>query len=341
MIVQPGSPNRQIRLVRRPADQLRVDDLAPVEGTVPEPGDGEALVRTILLSIDPANRSWIGGRTYRDQIREGDVMAGFTICEVVDPNGTNLAAGTIVVGEAGWQQFAALPARRLRPISATRPLSHHLGVLGVTGLTAYIGLTKIGTPAAGEVLVVSAAAGATGSVVGQVGRLLGMRTVGIVGSEAKRRFVTEELRFDAAVSYRSPTFADDLREACPSGIDVYFDNVGGPVLDLAIRRLNLHGRVVCCGAISLYDTAEPPPSPRGIPGLVITKRLRIEGFLLGDHAREFDAAVDVLQRWIEQGELRVVEEIIDGLDAAPQALVGLLAGENVGKRLVRVGPDRA
>jgi NADPH-dependent curcumin reductase CurA len=190
-------------------------------------------------------------------------------------------------------------------------------------------------------VLVSAAAGATGNVVGQLARAHGCRVVGVTGSAAKNQVLTERLGFDAAVDHRSPTFAADLKQACPDGVDVYFDNVGGPVLDAALRRMNTHGRIVCCGAVSQYDTGAPAAGPAGVPGLIVTKRLRMEGLLVFDYAPRFAEALTRLAGWVRDGSLVDLHEVIDGLDNAPRALMGLLAGENVGKRIVRVGPDRA
>jgi NADPH-dependent curcumin reductase CurA len=299
------------------------------------------LCRNVLLSIDPANRAWLQGRTYREQVLPGQVMAGLTLAEVVAENGTGIPVGSYVTGDGGWQEYVVQPAGKVAPVEVAGELTHHLGVLGMTGLTAYFGMFDVGRPVAGETVLVSAAAGATGSVAGQLARIHGCRVVGVTGSAAKNQVLTERLGFDAAVDHRSPTFADDLRQACPDGVDVYFDNVGGPVLDAALRRMNTHGRVVCCGAVSQYDTATPAPGPAGVPGLVVTKRLRMEGLLVFDFAARYAEALTRLAAWLRDGDLVELHEVLDGLDNAPRALIGLLAGENVGKRIVRIGPDRA
>ena len=335
--------NRQILYAHRPDGQLSVDDFRMTETDMPAPKPGEVLCRTILLSIDAANRAWMQGRTYRDQLQAGQVMDGFALCEVVDPGDSGLGAGAIVTAMTGWQEYAAVPATSLVPVRVIGPLSHHESVLGGTGLTAHIGLLRVGRPVAGETVLVSAAAGATGNVVGQIARIKGCRVVGITGSDAKGKLLVDELGFDAAVNHRSSTLADDLRGSCPDGVDVYFDNVGGPLLQQVLRRLGMGGRVVCCGAVSQYDTGDPAaaagPGIYGIPGLIVTKRLRLEGFIVSDYAADWPDVVKELAGWIASGELRVLEDIFDGLDRAPAALVGLLAGDNVGKRLVRVGPD--
>ena len=326
-------------LARRPSGRLAADDFSLVTGSLPEPAEGEALCRTILLSIDPANRAWMQGRTYRDQLDAGEVMAGFTISEVVDGNDTGLSRGTLVAGDGGWQDYAALPARRLRAVEPIGPLTHEMSVLGITGLTAYFGLLSVGRPQPGETVLVSAAAGATGNVVGQLARIHGCRVVGICGSDRKGRLLTDELGFDAAVSYRSDRFAEELRQACPQGVDVYFDNVGGPVLERTLGLLRERGRVVFCGAVAHYDGDDRTGGISFNPGRMVVRRLRLEGFLVSDFLPEWPSARTALAGWVEGGSLQVLEDVVDGLDAAPTALVGLLAGDNVGKRIVRVAPD--
>src|SRR3989442_4629374 len=252
-------PNRQILLVERPTGKLEERHFRLTEGTIGEPGPGEALCRTILISIDAANRAWMQGRTYRDQLSAGDVMAGGNLSEVVAVNAAQIPVGTIVMCEAGWQEYAVLPAGRLMPINVRGQLTHHLSVLGITGLTAYFGLLKIGEPKAGQTVVVSAAAGATGNVIGQIARIHGARAVGVTSSDDKNRMLERDLGFDAAVNHRSDTLFDDLRAACPDGIDGYFDNVGGKVLETVIPLMKSQGRIVCCGVVSQYDTATPAP----------------------------------------------------------------------------------
>jgi NADPH-dependent curcumin reductase CurA len=331
--------NRQILLAECPADRLELGHFRAETSSVPEPAAGEVLCRTILLSIDPASRAWMQGRTYRAQLGAGDVMAGFAVCEVVASRADDVPAGAIVACESGWQEYAALPASDVRQVRVRGPLSHHLSALGITGLTAYFGVHDIGRPARGETVLISAAAGATGNVAGQLARIAGARVVGVTGSDDKNRRIESELGFDATVNHRNPSFRDDVKAACPDGIDVYFDNVGGHVLETALARMNLHGRVVCCGAVSQYDTGSPEPGPRGVPGLLAVKRLRMEGFLVMDYVERWPEAEERLAGWIAGGRLKVLEDVVDGLDVAPAALTGLLAGDNLGKRLVRVAPD--
>ena len=332
-------PNRQILLIERPAGRLEERHFKAMDGTIGEPGPGEVLCRTVLLSIDPANRAWMRGRTYRDQLAENEVMAGFTLAEVVAENSTGIPVGTIVTCESGWQMYAIHPANNVRLLRSRGALTHHMSVLGVTGLTAYFGLLEVGRPAAGETVVVSAAAGATGNVVGQIARIMGCRVIGIAGSDEKTEMLRRDLGFDEAVNYKSQTLRQDLRERCPNGIDVYFDNVGGPILDTVLPIMNRHGRVVCCGAVSQYDTDGPPAGSRLVPGILVVSRLRMEGFIVSDFQDKWSEAEARLAKWVASGELKVLEEVLDGLDSAPGALIGLLGGANTGKRLVRVGPD--
>jgi hypothetical protein len=329
-------PNRQILLRELPTGKLDVSCFTAHDATVGGPAPGEVLVRTLLLSIDAANRAWMQGATYRSAIDAGQVMSGGALAEVVESGDARVTSGDVVEAETGWQEYAVVPARALAKVDVVGPLSHHLSVLGVTGLTAYLGLTQIGRPVAGETVVVSAAAGATGNVVGQVARLLGCRVVGVVGSDEKGRVLTDRLGFDAVVNHRAGNLFADLKAACPDGIDVYFDNTGGEILAAALFRMNLHGRIVCCGAVSQYDTSNPEPGPRGVPGLLVTKRLRMEGFIVMDLFEHRPEAVRQLAAWIDAGDLVVLEDIYDGIDSAPEALVDLLAGGNLGKRMVRV-----
>jgi NADPH-dependent curcumin reductase CurA len=334
-------PNRQILLVERPTGKLEESHFKTIDSTIGEPGPGELLVRTVLLSIDPANRAWMQGRTYREQLGEGDVMAGGALCEVVSANDAPIPPGTIVWGEPGWQEYAIVPANRVLPIGVRGPLTHHMSVLGITGLTAYFGMLEVGQPTNGETVVVSAAAGATGSVAGQIARIQGARVVGVTGSDDKNRMLQGDLGFEATVNHRSEKLREDLAAVCPNGIDVYFDNVGGRVLEAVLPLMRTHGRIACCGAVSQYDSATPAPGPAGVPGQLIVKRLRMEGFLVSDFIGGWAKAQEQLANWVASGEVKVLEDVVEGLESAPRALIGILAGDNVGKRMVRVAPDPA
>ncbi len=332
------SDNTQIILVERPNGPLKESHFEIRHGEVPKPGPGEALVRSILLSQDAANRAWMAGATYKSAVNPGDVMHGYAVCEVIESNSPDLQPGQLVQGQAGWQQYAALPANALQRCADHRPLTRLLSIMGIAGKTAYHGLLNVSGIEAGETLLVSAAAGSVGSIVGQIGKIKGARVVGIAGGAAKCAWVRDELGFDACIDYKSAEMATALTEHCPDGIDVYFDNVGGDILQSAIFNMKYGGRISCCGAVSQYDGG-PPTSPIGIPGLLVIKSLRMQGFLLMDFMdRDADAERD-LSTWSDSGQIVIAEDVIEGLENAPRGLIGLLAGENRGKRMIRVGPD--
>ena len=329
--------NRQILLDRLPqGDKLAPEHFRLHQGERPTPGAGEVLLKTRFISLDAANRAWMQGATYRAALEGGQVMAGGALAEVVESDVAHLKAGDLVFADTGWQEYAALPGRRLARIAPMEPMTHLLSVYGVAGLTAYFGLLECGRPKAGETVVVSAAAGSVGSVVGQIAKIKGCHVVGIAGGEEKGRWLTEELGFDAAVDYKSPEFKRQLRAAVPDGIDVYFDNTGGAVFEACLFAMKNHGRIACCGALSQYDGAAPPHGPRGIPGLIVTKRLTLQGFVVMDFDDQREKALADLQAWVADGRLKVQEDIVDGFENLPAALIGLLGGENRGKRMVRV-----
>jgi NADPH-dependent curcumin reductase CurA len=328
--------NRQIQIVEMPRDKLGEEHFRLVVAPLPVPGPGEVLCRTLYLSLDPANRAWMQGATYRSALEAGQVMSGFTLAEVVASNHPDLHPGDLVEGDGGWQEYFVKPAAALARRERHEPLTHLVSVLGVTGRTAHYGMAGIGKPRPGETVVVSAAAGATGSVAGQIAKLKGARVVGIAGGADKCRRLVEELGFDAAVDYKSGNLFQTLKAACPDGIDLYFDNVGGTTLEAVLFRMNLHGRIVCCGVVSQYDTGNPAPGPRGVPGLIVTKRLTMTGFILGDDPNLMAEADRELPVWVREGRIKVAEDVLDGLESAPRGLIGLLAGENFGKRMVKV-----
>jgi len=330
--------NTQIVLRERPTGALAESHFELRQGPVPSPGEGQLLVRSVLLSLDAANRAWMQGPTYKDAVNAGDVMHGGALGEVLESRAPGFRPGELVFGELGWQQYAAVDARAVQRCSAHRPLSHQLSVLGIAGKTAYHGLVHVAGIAAGETLVVSAAAGSVGSLVGQIGKLRGARVVGVAGGAEKCAWVVDELGFDACIDYKGEDVSAALARHCPGGIDVYFDNVGGPVLQAALFAMKLHGRIACCGAVSMYDGG-PITGPVGIPGLLVVKRIRMEGFIVMDFADRDAEAERELAAWTASGQLRVVEDVIDGLENAPRGLIGLLHGENRGKRMIRVGPD--
>src|SRR4051812_44144071 len=328
--------NRQWLYARQPAGKIGKDTFEWRETAIPQPREGEALVRTRMLSLDAANRAWMMGKTYRDALQLGQVMSGFVIGEVVESKAGGLAKGDIVEGDPGWQGYPAVPAHRLTRRTTDASLEMLIGPLSVTGLTAYFGLLEIGRPKPGVTVLVSAAAGAVGSMVGQIAKIAGCRVVGTAGGQDKCDWLMRELGFDAAVDYKAGGVFRALRTACPDGIDVYFDNTGGPVLDAALSLMNLKGRVVCCGNVSQYDVEKPAPGPMGVPGLVVVKRLRLEGFIVTDFYDRRAEAEARLARWIADGRLKAELDIFDGLERAPEALIGLFEGNNRGKRAVRV-----
>jgi NADPH-dependent curcumin reductase CurA len=331
-----AAKNRQILLAEIPKGKLAPEHFRLTEAPMPAPKDGEVLLRVRLISLDAANRAWMQGATYREAVTAGSVMAGGAIAEVVEAKAPGFAAGDLVFADTGWQDYAVLPGKRLVKVPKIEPMTHLVSVYGIAGLTAYFGLLNVGQPKAGETVVVSAAAGSVGSIVGQIAKIQGCRVVGIAGSKAKCDWLVQHLGFDAAVDYKTGALFKSLKEAAPKGIDVYFDNVGGDILEACLFQMNNGGRVACCGAISAYDGAAPPAGPRGVPGLIVVKRLTLKGFIVTDFFAERDKAIADLAAWVAAGKLEVEEDVIDGLENTPRALVGLLAGENRGKRMVRV-----
>jgi NADPH-dependent curcumin reductase CurA len=328
--------NRQILLAEKPTGRLGPDHFRMVESTIPEPGEDEVLLRVRYISLDAANRAWMQSATYRSAVEANSVMAGGAIAEVVASKAPSLAVGDIVFGDTGWQDYAAAPARRFTKLPKIEPMTHLLSVYGIAGLTAYFGLLEIGKPKAGETVVVSAAAGSVGSIVGQIAKIKGCRVVGIAGGKDKCHWLTSELGFDEAVDYKDGALFKALKAAVPDGIDVYFDNVGGDILGACLPLMRNFGRIACCGAVSQYDGAPPAHGPRGVPGLIVVKRLLVQGFIVLDYMDRRDQAIADLLGWVSSGRLKVVEDVIEGLENTPQALIGLLAGENRGKRMVRV-----
>jgi hypothetical protein len=330
--------NRQVLLRRRPHGMPTVEDFEIVDRPIGDPADGEVLRRTLYLSLDPYMRGRMTeGASYAASVALGAVMGGGTVSEVVASRHPAFAPGDIVVGYDGWQSAAVGAPQALRKVDPSlAPVSTALGVLGMPGFTAWYGLTQIGRPAAGETVVVSAAAGAVGSIVGQLARLRGARAVGVAGGAEKCAFVTGTLGFDTCVDHRSARMAADLAAACPGGIDVYFDNVGGAVLDAALRLSNLHARVPLCGLISQYNATAPVPGPNW--GVLLVRRILVQGFIISDHwATHFDTFLKECGPLVASGRLVYREDIVDGLDAAPAAFLGLFEGRNRGKLLVRVG----
>lgn len=331
--------NRQWQLAVRPEGMVGEEHFRWVEAPAPEvSADGQVLVRTLMLSCDPTQRGWMARDTYLPAVGIGEVMRSFGVGRVVASRHPGHAPGDLVQGLLGWQDYALLDATSAARLSAVPPgvsIPLAMSVFGITGLTAYFGLLDVGRPNPGETVVVSGAAGATGSVVGQIARLKGCRVVGIAGGAEKCRWLVEEARFDAAVDYRSEDVAARLGELCPNGVDVFFDNVGGGILDAALARLAFRGRVVICGAIADYNRSEPGPGPSHYLNLLL-QRGRMEGFIILDYLGRAAEAVAAMAPWVAAGELKVQVDIQEGLEHAPRTLRRLFTGENRGKQLLKV-----
>jgi hypothetical protein len=332
--------NRQFLLRKRPVGRVDHGTLELVEGPMPKPKEGQVVVRNLLLSLDPTNRLWMNeADSYLPAVELGAVMRGIAAGRVVASKADGLSEGDLVAGLTGWTDYAAVEASQLNRVPPGVSLSAALSVFGHIGLTAYFGLLEVGQAKSGETVLVSGAAGATGSLVGQIAKLHGCRVVGTAGSDAKCKWLTEELKFDAAINYKSANVFEAVARTCPTGVDVFFDNVGGPILDAALSQLALRGRVVLCGAISQYNAAEPK-GPAGYLNL-ITKRGRMEGFIVLDYAARAMEAIGPLASWVQNGKLRHKIEVVDGLEQAPSALNRLFDGSHEGKLLVRVADDEA
>jgi NADPH-dependent curcumin reductase CurA len=341
----PPTTNRRVLLRSRPVGEPKPTDFEIVDAPMPAAGEGEILCRTIWLSLDPYMRGRMNDvKSYSAPVELGQPMVGGTVSEVVESRHPGFKAGDFVLGYGGWQAYHVARAGaspgpfgplKLDPRAA--PISTALGVLGMPGMTAYVGLLDLGQPKPGETVVVSAAAGAVGSIVGQLAKIKGGRTVGVAGSQAKCDYVVKELGFDACVSYRASDLFAALKDACPKGIDVYFDNVGGDILKTVLRLVNPFARIPLCGLISQYNAAELPPGPN--MGSVLVNRVTIRGFIVSDHVDRLSAFRAETAAWLREGRLKYREDVVEGLDQAPRAFIGLLRGENLGKMLVKVGAD--
>jgi len=334
-----GNKNRQFLLKARPTGRIQPSDFELVESAVPTAGPNQAVARVLYLSLDPTNRIWMTDvEQYMPPVALGEVMRGAGIAKIVESNNPGYAVGDLVTGLVGWQDYAVsdgtgLAAWTPLPKDLQVPPTMMLGALGITGITAYFGLLDIGKPQAGETVVVSAAAGATGSVVGQIAKIKGCRVVGIAGSRAKCDWIVNELGFDAAVNYKEANWKDQLAKACPNGIDIDFENVGGEIMETVLSRMNLNGRVVLCGMISGYNSGEPM---RGPYDTILMKRLRVQGFIVIDFMDRFAEAALQLAGWMLEGKIKHRETIVDGLEKAPTAINQLFDGENIGKLIIKV-----
>ena len=309
--------NRQWLLARRPDGAIKDSDFKLVETDVPTPGEGEVLVRNLMLSCDPTQRGWIAFDTYLPAVKIGEVVRSLGAGRIVASNHPDFAVGDLVSGLVGWQDYVVMnPKGQLNKLPPGAPLELAMSALGMTGITAYFGLLDVGRPVAGETVVVSGAAGATGSVVGQIAKIKGCRAIGVAGGPEKCRWLTDEAGFDGAIDYKSDNVAARLKELCPKGIDIFFDNVGGDVLDAALARLAMRGRVVLCGGIANYNATEPPPGPKNYLNLV-TKRGRMEGFLVLDYMARAGEAIAALAGWVQAGKIKHKVDVQHGLENAP------------------------
>ncbi|HEO9032278.1 TPA: NADP-dependent oxidoreductase [Serratia marcescens] len=340
--MSPSQQNRRFLLASRPHGEPTAANFRLDTVPVPQPGAGQLLLRTVYLSLDPYMRGRMSDApSYAPPVEIGQVMVGGTVSRVEASQHPDFSVGDWVLGYDGWQDYALSDGNGLRNLGPH--LSHPsrlLGVLGMPGFTAYMGLLDIGQPQAGETLVVAAASGAVGSVVGQIGKLKGCRVVGVAGGAEKCRYVVEELGFDACIDHRAPDFADQLAAACPQGIDIYYENVGGAVFDAVLPLLNAKARIPVCGIIAHYNATGLPAGPDRLPlleGLILRKRIRMQGFIIfDDYGSRFDEFLQQMSSWVEQGKIKFREDIVDGLEQAPQAFIGLLQGKNFGKLVIRV-----
>lgn len=342
---QTPDENRRIVLAARPEGAPEPDDFGLERQPVPEPGDGEVLLRTVFLSLDPYMRGRMSDApSYADPVELGGVMVGGTVCRVEASRHPDHAPGEWVLAQAGWQDYALSDGRGLNTLDPDRMTpSWALGILGMPGFTAYMGLTDIGRPEAGETVVVAAAAGAVGSVVGQVAKQLGCRAVGIAGGPEKCEYVVDTLGFDACIDHYREDMAERLGDACADGIDVYFENVGGKVFDAVLPLLNAKARIPLCGLIANYNATGLPSGPDRLPlltGTLLKKRIRMQGFIIfDDYGDRYDEFLDVVAPWVAAGDLHYREDVVQGLENAPEAFIGMFQGKNFGKLVVRVGPD--
>jgi NADPH:quinone reductase len=334
--------NKQILLASRPAGMPTADNFKIIEAEMPQPGDGEVLLRTLYLSVDPYMRGRMSDRkSYVAPFDLNEVINGGVVGQVVESRFPALQAGDLVIGELGWALYSTAKGPALRKLDARlAPVTTALGVLGMPGLTAYFGLLDIGQPQAGETVVVSGAAGAVGTVACQLAKIKGCRVVGIAGSDEKNEYLKHELGVDETINYKSGDLRKTLSEACPNGVDVYFDNVGGEVSDAVMPLINKGSRTVICGQIALYNLEQPDIGPR-VQTHLLVKMALMKGFIITQYAARFGEGVGALAKWLAEGKLKYAEHIVEGFENTPQAFLGLFTGENLGKQLVKVAdPSR-
>ncbi len=332
--------NRAWTLAARPQGAPKPSDFELRESAIPEPGPGEVLIATHYHSLDPHMRGRMNPpnpAAYSPPVEIGGVMEADAVGEVIASRSDAFAVGDFAMGRVGWQEYGVLNARTVRKIDPeAAPISTAVGILGMPGLTAYFGLFEIGEPVAGDTVVVTAASGAVGAVVGQLARISGCRVIGVAGSKEKIDYVVDELGFDAGINYKTEDVRDRFQKLCPTGIDVYWDNVGGPVTDAAMDQIAIEGRAVICGQIALYNATSAPQGPRNIPRMLLTRRARMEGFLVFQFKDRYAAGLARLTQWLRDGSLKYKEDVVEGIENAPSAFIGLLDGANFGKLVVKV-----
>ncbi len=335
-----SNQNRQFKLAARPVGMVKRSDFEFTSGPVPEPGPGQILVRVQYVSLDPAMRGWMNeGRSYIPPVALGEVMRAGTAGKVIKSNNPGFAPGDYVAGWGGVQDYVVVEGKDITKVDPRlAPLPVFLDTLGMPGMTAYFGLLEVGKPGEGETVVVSGAAGAVGTVVGQIAKIKGCRVVGIAGGPDKCRWIVDELGFDAAIDYKSEDVNKALRQHCPKGVDVYFDNVGGDILDAALARMARHGRIVICGAISQYNNTTPVKGPSNYLSLLVN-RASMTGMVVMDYTEKFGSAVREMAGWMKAGKLKTREDIVKGLETFPETLLMLFKGENTGKLLIKVADD--
>ena len=327
--------NLQVLIKSLPKDKLSSDNYELVESNLPNIDENEVLVKTISFAITAGTRAGLqGSASYAGAPKAGIVMNSTGIGEIIESKNENFPVGKKVLTMTGWQSYSAQKPESLTLLRDNVDPSLYLGPLGINGLTAYFGLLEIGKPKEGETVMISAAAGSVGHLVGQIAKIKGCKVIGVCGSDEKCNTLVEELGFDSAVNYKDANYRQNLKEATPNGVDIYFDNTGGMILGSALFRLNPGGRIACCGVVSQYDTSSPEPGPKGIPGLLVNKSIRMEGFLVFDFATKYEDATSKIIEWIESGKLKVLTDEVHGLESAPEAFVDLLSGGNIGTRIV-------
>jgi hypothetical protein len=332
------SVSRVFKLAARPVGLPKESDFSLVDMKIPAVADGQVLVKTAYLSVDPYMRGRITGvKTYADPVNVGDVMVGGTVGQVVESRSAGLAPGDFVLGQWGWQEYVTVDGAHVRKLDPKlAPVSTALGVLGMPGMTAYFGFLDICQPKAGETVVVSGAAGAVGSLVGQIAKIKGCRAIGIAGADSKVGWLVDELGFDGAFNYKTtPDYPAKLKELCPKGIDCYFDNVGGAITDAVFPLMNVFGRMSICGQISQYNLEKPEPGPRPL-SQVLVKQLKVEGFIVVRFQNRWAEGITQMAQWLREGKIKYREDVVEGFQNTAKAFIGMLQGENTGKMLVKV-----